>query len=257
MNEVMGEGKTIPDEQAKVEQLWFLLEGQDIMEQLVTYEKDEGLVTATFNNGDVDKMQEFVDGLEEFIRSHPGWEDHVAFTGLPSLYLQIDRSILNSQMQSLIYATLLVLVMVAVILRSLKRGLQAIIPILATLLVLFGTMGLAGLSLDIATVLVGSVSIGIGVDYAIHMISHFDHEERKGASVADSISQATRISGRAIVINVLSVALGFLVLTFSNLVPLQHFGLLVAVTMVTSGAAALTLLPASIVLSYKLQALSS
>ncbi len=249
MNEVMGEGKTIPDEQAKVEQLWFLLEGQDIMEQLVTYEKDEGLVTATFNNGDVDKMQEFVDGLEEFIQSNPGWKDHVAFTGLPSLYLQIDRSILNSQMQSLIYATLLVLIMVAVILRSLKRGLQAIIPILATLIVLFGTMGLAGLSLDIATVLVGSVSIGIGVDYAIHMISHFDHEVRGGASVADSIKQAVRISGRAIVINVLSVALGFLVLMFSNLVPLQHFGLLVAVTMVTSGAAALTLLPATVLIS--------
>jgi len=249
MNEVMGEGKTIPDEQDKVEQLWFLLEGQDIMEQLVTYEKDEGLVTATFNNGDVDKMQEFVDGLEGYIQSHPGWKDHVAFTGMPSLYLQIDRSILNSQMQSLIYATLLVLLMVAVILRSLKRGLQAIIPILATLVVLFGTMGLAGLSLDIATVLVGSVSIGIGVDYAIHMISHFDHEARRGSSVADSIKQAVQISGRAIVINVLSVALGFLVLMFSNLVPLQHFGLLVAVTMVTSGAAALTLLPATVLIS--------
>jgi predicted RND superfamily exporter protein len=59
------------------------------------------------------------------------------------------------------------------------------------------------------------------------------------------------VSGRAIVINVLSVALGFLVLTFSNLVPLQRFGLLVAVTMIISGAAALTLLPATLTLFSK------
>jgi len=253
MNEVMGEGKVIPEEKAKVEQLWFLLEGQDIMEQLVTYDKDEGLVNATFNTGDVDKMQDFVNKLQGFIDEHPAWKGRVDFTGLPSLYLKIDRSLIFSQMQSLIYATLLVLLLVAVILRSLRRGLQAIIPILATLLVLFGFMGLAKIPLDIATVLVGSVSIGIGVDYAIHMITHFDYEIKTGADVSHSLGHAIRISGRAIVINVLSVALGFLVLMFSNLVPLQHFGLLVAVTMFTSGAAALTLLPATLIISGKIK----
>lgn len=249
MNEVMGEGKTIPEEKAKIEQLWFLLEGQEIMEQLVTYEKDEGLVNATFNTGDADKMQNFVDELQGYIDEHPDWKGRVDFTGLPSLYLQIDRSLIFSQMQSLIYATLLVLLLVAIILKSLRRGLQAIIPILATLLVLFGFMGFVKIPLDIATVLVGSVSIGIGVDYAIHMITHFDHEIKAGADVSYSLGHAIRISGRAIVINVLSVALGFLVLMFSNLVPLQHFGALVAMTMFTSGTAALTLLPAILFVS--------
>ena len=249
MNEVMGEGKVIPEDKAKVEQLWFLLEGQDIMEQLVTYDKDEGLVNATFNTGDVDKMQDFVDKLQGFIDEHPAWKGKVNFTGLPSLYLRIDRSIIFSQMQSLIYATMLVLLLVAIILRSWRRGLQAILPILATLLVLFGFMGFVKIPLDIATVLVGSVSIGIGVDYAIHMITHFDHEIKAGEDVSYSLGHAIRISGRAIIINVLSVALGFLVLMFSHLVPLQHFGLLVAMTMFTSGAAALTLLPATLFLS--------
>jgi hypothetical protein len=253
MNEVMGEGKVIPEEKDKIGQLWFLLEGQDIMEQLVTYEKDEGLVTATFNNGDVDKMLAFTDDLEEYIATQPGWEGRVDFTGLPSLYLQIDRSLVKSQMQSLIYATLLVLLLVAIILRSFRRGLYAIIPILATLLVLFGFMGLVKIPLDIATVLVGSVSIGIGVDYAVHMITHFDYESRAGADITSSLRHAIKISGRAIIINMTSVALGFLVLVFSNLVPLERFGLLVAVTMITSGAAALTLLPAALFITGKLK----
>jgi predicted RND superfamily exporter protein len=250
MNDVMGEGKTVPDEKAKVEQLWFLLEGQDLMEQLVTYEKEEGLVNATSGKGDLFDMEQFNAAFQEYLDAHPEWNNVVDFTGLPSLYLQIDKSILNSQMQSLLYASLLVLLMVSLILRSLKRGLNAIIPILATLLVLFGFMGLTGIPLDIATVLVGSVSIGIGVDYAIHMITHFDHELKSSGNAAKSIEHAIRVSGRAIVINVMSVALGFLVLTFSNLVPIQRFGLLVAVTMITSGAAALTLLPATLTILY-------
>lgn len=251
MNDVMEEGKVIPDNKYKIEQLWILLEGQPVMEQLVTYELDEGLVTATFRSGDAGVMQAFVNDLQAYIDQHPRWEGKVAFTGLPSLYLQIDRSIVSSQFQSLIYATLLVLLLVSLILRSLKRGWHAIIPILATLLVLFGFMGLAGISLDIATVLVGSVSIGIGVDYAIHMITHFNHENRAGRGIRDSIAHALRISGRAIMINMVSVSLGFLVLLFSNLVPLQNVGLLVAITMFTSAAAAITLLPAVLLISSK------
>lgn len=244
MNDVMGEGKSIPGDRAKVEQLWFLLEGQSILEQLVAYDEDEALVTATFNTGDVDEMEQFTADMEQFIASRPEWKDKVAFTGLPSLYLRIDRSLINSQMQSLVYAMLLVFLMVSAMLRSPRRGIQAIIPILTTLLVLFGFMGLAGIPLDIGTVLVGSVSIGIGVDYAIHMITQLDHEMKSGNDLQEATRMAIGNSGRAIVINVLAVALGFLVLSFSNLVPLQRFGLLVAVTMITSGAAAITLLPA-------------
>lgn len=251
MNDVMGEGEVIPDDQYKIEQLWILLEGQSVMEQLVTYELDEGLVSATFRSGDAENMQHFTDNLQEFILQHPEWAGKVDFTGLPSLYLQIDKSIINSQFQSLIYATLLVLFLISMILRSLKRGMLAIVPILATLLVLFGFMGLSGIPLDIATVLVGSVSIGIGVDYAIHMITHFHHELKRRDNAPESLEHAIVISGRAILINVSAVALGFLVLLFSNLVPLQHLGLLVAVTMITSGAAALTLLPAILFLTSK------
>lgn len=251
MNEVMGEGKMIPDEKAKVEQLWFLLEGQDIMEQLVTYKKDEGLVNTTTGKGDLGEMTGLTENLQAYIDRHPDWKDKVEFTGLPSLYLQIDRSIVNSQMQSLLYAIVFVFLLVTLILRSLRLGLHALIPIIATLLVLFGFMGLIGLPLDIATVLVGSVSIGIGVDYAIHMITHYNHEKKHGRDSKRALGHAIRISGRAIVINVLSVSLGFLVLTFSNLVPLQHFGLLVGVTMIISGAAALTLLPAMILFREK------
>jgi uncharacterized protein len=83
------------------------------------------------------------------------------------------------------------------------------------------------------------------------MITHFNHENRAGRGIRDSIGHALRISGRAIMINMVSVSLGFLVLLFSNLVPLQHVGLLVAITMFSSAAAAITLLPAVLFISSK------
>ncbi|MEE4256019.1 MAG: efflux RND transporter permease subunit [Bacteroidales bacterium] len=244
MNDLMEEGESIPDEKLKVQQLWILLDGQTIMDQLVNYDLDAGLVSGTFNTGDVKVMDRFVDDLETYLKRESTPECQMQLTGLPSLYLKIDKSIVNSQFQSLAYALVLVLLVVSLLLRSWSSGLYSIIPILATLLVLFGFMGLTAIPLDIATVLVGSVSIGIGVDYAIHMISHLNHELNQHGKLEHAISHATNITGRSIIINVMAVALGFLVLLLSNLVPLQRFGLLVSVTMITSAAAALTLLPA-------------
>lgn len=245
MNDLMLEGASIPDEKTKIQQLWILLQGETIMEQLVNYDLDAGLVSGTFNTGDVTVMDRFVEDLKEYLEKESTPECRMQLTGLPSLYLKIDKSIVNSQFQSLAYALVLVLLVVSLLLRSFASGTYSLIPILATLVVLFGFMGLTGIPLDIATVLVGSVSIGIGVDYSIHMISHLNHEMKKHGKLEGSITHALNITGRSIILNVLAVSLGFLVLLFSNLVPLKHFGLLVAVTMVTSAAAALTLLPAA------------
>ena len=249
MNEVMGEGKTIPAERDKIEQLWFLLQGQEVLEQLVTYETDQAIVNATFNTGDVEAMQSFIDDLDRYIRENmPGKPVKVTFTGLPSLYLKIDKSIVNSQFQSLLYAFILTFIVVSVIYKSAIKGALTMIPILATLVVLFGLMGWLGIPLDVATVLVGSVSIGIGIDYGIHMMNEVNHRNRNGFSGFESASGAILTTGRPIIINFTAIALGFLMLVFSDLVPLQRFGLLIFITMITSGTAALTLLPAILVL---------
>jgi len=135
--------------------------------------------------------------------------------------------------------------LVSYLLKSFKNGIFAIIPIVTTVITLFGTMGWLHIPLDVATVLVASVSMGIGIDYAIHFISHITHSQKNSVeSIQEAVEGATLTSGRAIVINVLSVTLGFLVLIFSDLVPLQRFGLLIGVTMLTSGLSTLTLLAA-------------
>lgn len=248
MNDAMGEGKIIPDEEEKIRQLWFLLDGQEIMEQLVSYELDEGLIIGQVNNSSLETLNQIESSFTAFVKENSNENFTLEYTGIPLMLKRLDNSIIRSQFLSLVIAILLVVMLVSVLQRSIIKGILSIIPVLVTLLALFGVMGLTGIPLDIATVLSGSVTIGIGIDYAIHFITHFGDVYKKTNLISASISDAIKISGRAIIINMLSVTIGFAVLAFSNLVPLQRFGILLATTMMVSGFAALTLLPLALLI---------
>ena len=251
MNDVMGEGKKIPEKRAKIENLWFLLDGQDIMPQLVTDELDKAIIQSKLASNDSKVLNDFIAYMDDFVTENSTEECKIEVTGMPSVYLQLDKSLINSQRSSLVIAIILVLLIVGLILRSPMKGVFAAIPIVATITILFGFMGATGIPLDVATVLVASVALGIGIDYSIHIITHFSHVYKETGELYKSMEETIKISGKAIVINVLSVATGFIVLIFSEMVPLQNFGILVAMSMIGSGLGALTLLPVLIILYYR------
>ncbi|MCK4406355.1 MAG: RND family transporter [Bacteroidales bacterium] len=249
MNDVMREGKKIPDEQAKIEQLWFLLDGQDIMSQLVTDDLDEGIIQSKFASAKSEDAEEFVVYMNKYIKENSTDDCQIILTGMPSVYVKLNDSLINSQLSSLLIAILMVVLIVALILRSFPKGVYAAIPIVATIIILFGFMGVTGIALDIATVLVASIALGMGIDYSIHIITHFSKKFDEVKNINEAIKDSIMISGKAIIINVISVALGFLVLTFSHIVPIQNFGLLVALSMFGAGVGALTLLPVILILA--------
>ena len=250
MNNAMGEGKKIPIEQAKIEQLWFLLDGQEIMTQLVNDSLNEGLIQANMSTADNKVLTQFSEDLNQFIKQFKNY--HIEVSGIPALYLRLDQSIVQTQRRSMLLAILLVFTLVALMFKSIKKGLYSIVPMIVSLIVLYGFMGWAGIPIDIATVLVASIAIGVG-DYAIHIISGFNYYFKLEPDVNTSLRKSVQISGRAVIINVLSVSAGFLVLVLSNLVPLQRFGIILAVAMLTSGLAAITLLPLTIKATQKSQ----
>jgi hypothetical protein len=163
----------------------------------------------------------------------------------------MDRSLINSQIASLVIAVLVVIIIISLILRSLFSGFIAAVPVISTVIILFGIMGYAAIPLNIATVLVASIALGIGIDYSIHVITHFNSSLREGATIAYALEDTIGISGKAIVINVISVSAGFIVLLFSEMVPLQYFGLLITLSMFGAGLSALTFLPAILILSHR------
>ncbi len=247
---ITGERK-VPDDQAMIEQFWFLLDGNEVMQRFVTEDLDEGIIISKFKSADNDAKKEFARYMDKFIKENSTEDCRIEITGMPFVDITMDRSLINSQLGSISISIVFVIIIVGLILRSFYSGLYASIPIIAAITILFGVMGLTGISLNIATVLVASVALGIGIDYSIHIISHFNDTFQKTGDVRKAIQDAIMISGNAIIINVISVSAGFLVLVFSDMVPLQYFGILIALSMLGSSLGAMTLLPVILILVHR------
>jgi len=247
----MGEGiRRIPPEKDMVEQLWaFTLDGNDILKTYVNEDLTEAIIISKFMSPDNKAKIEFSNYMDDFINEHSTDECVIEITGMPFVDVTMDRSLIRSQFGSLSIAIIMVIIFVGLILRSIKTGIFATIPIIAAIVILFGVMGYSGIPLNIATVLVASVALGIGIDYSIHVINNVKHLMKTHEdSISHALEETILVSGKAIVINVISVSAGFLVLLFSDMVPLQYFGFLVALSMIGSGIGSLTLLPVILIL---------
>jgi len=251
MNGIMGEERAIPEERAMIEQLWFLLDGNDIMSRFVNDDLDQGIIISKFVSPDNQAKKTFTEYMRAFIEEHSTDECKISITGMPFVDVTMDTKLVNSQIGSLSIAIIFLIIIVGLFQRSFLKGIYATIPIVAAVLTLFAFMGITGIPLNVATVLVASIVLGMGIDYSIHILTQFSHSIGKFSNVKRAVEDTILISGKAIFINVVSVSAGFLILLFSQMVPLQYFGLLIAFSMFASGLGALTLLPVILILVYR------
>lgn len=197
-------------------------------------------------------LYELVDGLVILPRneSESNHElvplEKVIQTGYPSFITRLDYFLSTSQFQSLVLALLLTFILIFLLNRNLIWAFISIIPIVFSVVVIYGFLGLVGIPLDFATMMIASVSIGVGIDYVIHF-SHGVREALKhGKSLSDAVYTVYLEKGRAILANSLAVMTGFLVLLFSSMSPLVNFGAMMAGAMLLSATGSLTILPALI-----------
>lgn len=148
-----------------------------------------------------------------------------------------------SQLSSVFISLLMVFIIIMVSYRSIVAGLIGIVPLSISILLDFAIMGFIGIKLNIATSLVASVSVGIGVDYTIHYLESYYRERKRLGKKGRFLEETFRSSGKAIIINACSVGAGFAVLLLSQFNILAQFGLLIAFTMFSSSLVALTVLP--------------
>ena len=222
INLAIGEGeRRIPAEKDMIEQLWaFSLEGNDIVKTYVNADMTEGIIISKFISPDNKAKREFASYMHDFIEKNSTPECQIEITGMPFVDVTMDSSLIRSQFGSLSIAVIMVIIFVGIILRSIKTGVFATLPIIAAIFILFGVMGYSGIPLNIATVLVASVALGIGIDYSIHIINNVKHlMKTHDDDMGHALEETILISGKAIVINVLSVSAGFLILLLSEMVP--------------------------------------
>lgn len=167
-------------------------------------------------------------------------------TGEPSIMIRLAYYVVQGQLLSLFLCLVVVCIIVILLFKNWRAGLLALIPMGVGVIINFGIMGWFGINLDLATAIIASLTIGIGVDDTIHFLNTYRHNREKGLSVDQTIERTLAVSGKAIIFTSLALIFGFSVLVASNFVPIILFGILAAITMIATTIGALLVLPSAI-----------
>lgn len=243
--------KVIPASREQIAQYLLLLNmsGQNMVKDYLTFDEQTTRIQFLIENMPGRQMGEVLDRVDGLIEEHFADQYPVEVTGMPVLTRAISRMVIESQIYSIIASIVLTFIITSLLLRSARRGLFCCLSILLTVVINFGVMGWFGIPLDIATTMIASIAVGIGVDYSIHIYSRYEEEKRARGDAPRALQETIRHVGRANLYNALAVIAGFCVILFSSFPPLVNFGGLTAMTMLVSFMSAIFLLPSLILLS--------
>lgn len=218
-------------------------------EKFVDFNFEKAIVNIQFHAENMKEYNEVAYAIHDFCEN----SEHAKFeSGISLVEKDMAISIAQGQIYSLILAFTAILILLWMIFRSFKMGLIGCIPLVFTIVSNFGLMGWMGIRLDIATSLLSSVAIGIGVDYTIHLFWRIKSELELGKPLTEAIDICLRNTGRGIAINAFSVMIGFSVLFLSGIIMLKTFGFLILFSLLLCLLCALILIPAILIrIKYK------
>jgi predicted RND superfamily exporter protein len=170
-------------------------------------------------------------------------KENVHLTGLLVLYNNMLQSLFDSQILTLGVVVLALMAMFMLLFKSLKLALIAIAPNLLAVGAVLGFMGWAKIPLDMMTITIAAISIGIAVDNTIHYIYRFKNEFKANPDYIKTMHYCHGSIGYAMYYTSVTIIIGFSILALSNFLPTIYFGLLTGLAMLIALMAALTLLP--------------
>lgn len=174
--------------------------------------------------------------------------EDLRFTGLLVLYNNMLQSLFSSQILTLGVVFAGILLMFVVLFRSLTLAVIAIVPNILAALSILGTMGLIGLPLDMMTITVAAITVGIGVDDTIHYIHRFKEEFKVDGDYIAAMHRSHGSIGRAMSYTSVIIVFGFSIMVLSEFIPTIYFGLLTGLAMFAALMGALLLLPKLIIM---------
>ena len=238
----------------EVRAAWVLLENADPVgfSKVVDFRAqgpDRTILQVPVTVGGIEASQQLIAELETL---WGGDTSKITITGGDSLIALVTEELTASQVLSVSLTTLAALI-ILVLYFGLTQfrptlGLIAIIPIAVVLIWVLGAMWAMRISYNMVTALITALTIGIGVDYTIHLTHRFLEEEKQSGRIRDAMQRAMTTTGGALVASALTTALGLLTLLFAPLDPMRQLGLLTAVTILLALIATFVVLPPLLVL---------
>jgi len=191
----------------------------------------------------LDRNQLIEDIRTMLVEEHGLESEQVKISGMLVLYNNMLNSLFSSQIMTLGTVFVVIFLMFIVLFRNIKLALITIVPNIFSAAVVLGVMGIFKIPLDLMTITIAAISVGIAVDNSIHFIDRYRVEMALRPNNRSAIDSATNNVGQAMFYTTMVITAGFLIMVFSNFVPTMYFGVLTALAMVTALLANLVMLP--------------
>jgi predicted RND superfamily exporter protein len=257
LNDGRPEANVVPSDANTIAQELFVFalggEGRHELDRIVASDYSRAQISIKLQSMSSDLVLEQVEEADRIAQAaFAGTEITVLTTGSGRLFSTLDHYLVMSQLSSFGTAFFTVFGVIFIVFRSFRFGLLTIAPNLLPVLAVLGVMGYLGISMNVATVMVASVALGIVDDDTIHFINRYRREAAAGRSTDEAIQIATAHEGRASLTTAIINSAGYGVLLLSEYKPTAWFGGLLALTMAMAFLAEVLILPSVIKLLPKI-----
>jgi len=181
------------------------------------------------------------DDLEGWVAFADDSPEIRTLTGMPIIWDDISRLVLQAQMTSVVVAFILVALMLGIAYRNLRETLVSLIPISLTVAAVLGFLAVSGINLNLVTAVISSIVVGVGIDYTIHFIAAINYARPDGDGY---VLRAIDRAGRPIIANALGIAVAMSALWLSPLKIHSQISMIMWVAMITAALTALIVIPA-------------
>ena len=246
LNENRDEYYAIPDDSDLIAQEFLLFEssGNNDLASLVDANYSKARLTLKTPFIDSLEANAFIDNAQIYLDQKFGSLAKVTFTGIGTLMTVTFEEAIYSSAVSYILAFSLITILMVLLIGNLKIGLISMIPNLLPIVILSTIMVIFKMPLDMFTLLIGAIALGLAVDDTVHFMHNFRRYELQYNDVDKAVRLTLMGTGRAITLTSIVLALGFLVLTFSQMNNMFDFGVLTASAILVALLADFFLMPA-------------
>ena len=252
LNENRKEAYTIPEDRDLAAQEFLLFEnsGSDDLEDFVDSQFSKARFTMKFPFKDAVHYRPFQIMIREYFQKHfPDCQ--LKFTGMISLLARTISNTITSLAKSYAIAMVVITLLMILLIGRLRIGLLSMIPNLAPILLMMGIIGFFHFPMDMFTMMVASIAIGLAVDDTIHFMHNFRRYYEASGDPQKAVFETLHTTGRAMLVTTIVLALGFFIYMFASLNNIIRFGFLTGVTLIAALLADYFLAPALMVLVNK------
>ncbi len=228
----------IPDNNALIPQEFLLFEnsGSDDLEDLVDSSFSQARLTLKLPWMEASEYGDLGDELTSLLRSELGNDVEITVTGMVPLFQRTLIAAMESMSSSYVNAFFMITIIMIIMLGSFKVGVVSMIPNVLPVVMTLAFMSVMDMPLDIFTMLIGAIIIGLSVDDTVHFFHNFARYHKRGLGVEKAVEETMLGTGRAMVATTIVLALGFYIYMFASMSNLVNFGIL------TGGAIIIALL---------------